>query len=84
MTRIIIQRGPEGSNHWLRFVVLFCFIYFYVRFVGSGFAFWQEDWPQYRQGDLGSEFWINLIQVASAIVMYLCGRSLWTITTSTG
>ncbi len=75
--RIIIQRGPVDSDHWPRFVALFCFIFFYAQFVRSGSAFCLVAWPEYRKGDWAIEYWSILIEVASAIVMYLCGRSLW-------
>ncbi|UCD27678.1 MAG: hypothetical protein JSV03_11270, partial [Planctomycetota bacterium] len=58
-------------------MAILCFIYFYAQFVSSVSAFWGTGLVGERLVLFDYTFWNNFVVALSAIIMYLCGRSLW-------
>lgn len=75
--QVIVQQEHEPLTDGHRFAAILCFMLFYTWFVAAGTTLWGGETPRSRHiGDYLAAY-PSLTKLAAAVILYLCGRSLW-------
>jgi hypothetical protein len=75
---ILVQNEHDRPDPWQRFAAIFCLMGFYTLFVVNGHAFYTTGIDtEYRFGSSLESFWVYLIAMLAALMLYPAGRALW-------
>jgi hypothetical protein len=76
-TPIVTLHNDGPSQEWHRFTAALCLMSSYTIFVRAGHTLWTKGLNEWHRGQPDRWFYTSLAGLFMAIVMYLCGRSLW-------